>query len=517
MPSAKAVRRLPLWLHRLLVPSFVDLFFVMLLLAAFARPGGIEALLADGDTGWHIRTGELVLATGSVPVADPFSFSRAGDAWYAWEWLSDTLFALVFGRLGLAGVAALSAVVLALAAAALFAWLLRRECGLWIALALTLTAVSASSIHYLARPHVFSILFYTLTLWLLDEDAGRAGGRLWLLPPLCALWANLHAGFVVLPATLLVAAAVSLARRSAGAALRYGWVLLACAAASLLNPYGWRLHAHVIAYLNSSWILDHVQEFQSPNIRSEGMLLFAVLLLAAAALASRAMARGRWLEGLLVLVWSFAALRSARHIPLFAVAAAPVVAGECALWYVRRASLAAPRSLWRAAGDLGRELGSRRHASVWMAVAAVAMIAGRGLAPAAGFSGSRFPVAAVDNNRERLLAATPRILSSDQWADYLIFRLFPRQRVFFDGRSDFYGPRLGAEYRVLQSGTGNWRELLDKYRFDLALLPRSWPLSTVLARDADWRLLYQDPEAVLVERVPGWNQAARAGAPGGRP
>ncbi len=518
MPSAKAVRRLPLWLHRLLVPSFVDLFFVTLLLAAFARPGGLEALLADGDTGWHIRTGQLVLATGSVPVTDPFSFTRPGDPWFAWEWLSDTLFALVFGRLGLAGVAALSAVVLALAAAALFCWLLRRESGLWIALALTLAAVSASTVHYLARPHVFSILFYTLTLWLLDEDAGRAGARLWLLAPMCALWANLHAGFVVLPATVLLAAAVSLARSRSGAALRFASVSLACVAASLLNPYGWRLHAHVFAYLNSSWILEHVQEFQSPNIRTEGMLLFAVLLLAAAALASRTMARGRWMEGLLVLVWGFAALRSARHIPLFAVAAAPVVAGEFALWYARRVSLAGPRSLWRAVGELASELGRGRHASLWMAAAAVAMIAGRGLAPESGFPRSHFPVAALEKNQERLLAgAAPRILSSDQWADYLIFRLFPRQRVFFDGRSDFYGPRLGADYRVLQSGTGNWRELLDRYRFDLALLPRSWPLSTVLTREPEWRLLYQDSEAVLVERVPGSNQAARAVAPGVRP
>ena len=74
----------------------------------------------------------------------------------------------------------------------------------------------------------------------------------------------------------------------------------------------------------------------------------------------------------------------------------------------------------------------------------------------------------------------PRILTSDQWADYLIYRLYPRQRVFFDGRSDFYGPSLGAEYRELLGASEGWREVMRRHAFDRALLPREWPLSTML-------------------------------------
>ena len=50
-------RRSPGFLRRLLTPSLADVFFVALLAGAFLRPGGLQALLADGDTGWHIRTG----------------------------------------------------------------------------------------------------------------------------------------------------------------------------------------------------------------------------------------------------------------------------------------------------------------------------------------------------------------------------------------------------------------------------------------------------------------------------
>ena len=91
----------------------------------------------------------------------------------------------------------------------------------------------------------------------------------------------------------------------------------------------------------------------------------------------------------------------------------------------------------------------------------------------------------------------PRVLTSDQWADYLIYRLYPQQRVFFDGRSDFFGPAIGSDYRKLLAGERPWRELLDRYQFDLALLPRDWALSTALEREPGWRQVYQDSVAVL--------------------
>src|SRR6478609_7094242 len=103
-------------LRRLLMPSPLDVFFGILLLAAFAHPQGLRSLLSDGDTGWHIRAGELVLSTGHAPVTDPFSFSRAQQPWFAWEWLADVVFAEAWRWRGLAAVASLAGMTLALAA-----------------------------------------------------------------------------------------------------------------------------------------------------------------------------------------------------------------------------------------------------------------------------------------------------------------------------------------------------------------------------------------------------------------
>ena len=151
------------WRRALVGLSLGDLFVLILMLAAFGRPRAWQGLLADGDTGWHIRTGDYILQTGRVPVADLFSFTRHGQPWFAWEWLADVGFALLHRWHGLEAVVGFSALVLSLSAGLLLCWLLRRGSGLWVAVGVVLAAVSASSIHSLARPHIYSLLFVTLT------------------------------------------------------------------------------------------------------------------------------------------------------------------------------------------------------------------------------------------------------------------------------------------------------------------------------------------------------------------
>ena len=81
-------------LKRWLTPGFADLIFAALVSWLFILSAkGWGLLLSDGDTGWHIRTGEWILANGKVPHQDLFSFSRPGADWFAWEWGADILFA----------------------------------------------------------------------------------------------------------------------------------------------------------------------------------------------------------------------------------------------------------------------------------------------------------------------------------------------------------------------------------------------------------------------------------------
>ena len=105
LESAPAV-----WL-RWALPSFADLFFLVLLCILAFSPMS-AGLLRDADTGWHIRSGELILATHAVPRTDPFSYTRQGEPWYAWEWMYDIVIAAIHHVSGLNGVVLFTAAVI---------------------------------------------------------------------------------------------------------------------------------------------------------------------------------------------------------------------------------------------------------------------------------------------------------------------------------------------------------------------------------------------------------------------
>ena len=154
---------------RWLVPSAGDLIFVALLvLLAFTTLS--MRLLGDAGIGWHIRTGQLILATHAIPRVDPFSSMTPAAPWFAWEWLYDVLAGCLESAAGLNGVVLFTA----LAIAGVFSWtfrlLLRRGTNVLVALVLLLLAASASMIHFLARPHVVSWLFTVVWFWILESS-----------------------------------------------------------------------------------------------------------------------------------------------------------------------------------------------------------------------------------------------------------------------------------------------------------------------------------------------------------
>jgi hypothetical protein len=90
-----------------------------------------------------------------------------------------------------------------------------------------------------------------------------------------------------------------------------------------------------------------------------------------------------------------------------------------------------------------------------------------------------------------------RVFSTDQWGDYLIYHLYPRQRVFVDGRSDFYGEALCEDYLKLMNAQASWESVLERYGFDLILLPVKWPLISALKLSPKWRIVADDGSAIL--------------------
>jgi hypothetical protein len=496
--------------RRWLMPSFSDLLFGFVIFWLFlAGEAHWGRLLGDGDTGWHIRVGESILETGVVPTTDPFSFSKPGAPWFAWEWLSEVLLAALHRAGGLKAVTLVFGLLVALYGTLLVRYMVWRGADALAALGTGLLAIGAASIHYLARPHLFTLVLLVLSLWLVERDRRRPSWHVWLLVPGTVLWTNLHGGFPALIVCLgILAGGGAVEAWLAGEPpprrwrplVRYGALAALCSAASLINPYGFELHRHMAAYLRSDWIKKVVVEFLAPTFRTEAVRQFEILMMLGLMSGAALVARRRVVEAAWVAVWAHLALTSARHIPIFVIVAAPVVADELTRLYRRWSGAAGPRSV---AGILGRVTSDLapgfRRTSLWPAILVVFLV----LSPAGSkwprdFPAVDFPVAFIDRHQDRIRRG--RLFTSDEWADYLLYRFYPRQRVFIDGRSDFYGPQIGDQYIALTRGDADWRGILDRHGFDVVLALPGWPLCSLLRQSRDWALVDQSKEAALFER-----------------
>lgn len=492
---------------RWLVPSLSDLFFVAILVWLFVGTtgGGWAGLLADADVGWHIRTGEYILDHQTVPYQDLYSFSKPGAPWYAWEWLADVVDGLLFRWAGLKGVVLAAGVLLALFATTLVRRMAWRGVHLLIAMLVSLLCIGSASIHFLARPHVFTLLLMSVSVWMIEADRARSSRRIWLLVPLTVVWTNLHGGFLAVIAVLGLTAVGTAVEAWLGGgrtlrdALRYLQLTVACGLASLINPYGWNLHLHVQEYLRSDWIRNAVQEFQSPTFRDESMLQFEALMLTGLLVAATMFRRRQVVEGLWIVFWAHMALTSVRHVPIYVTVAGPVIAWEVGLWWARWTSGAKKSSVVGILNQMAADAtsGFRRTSLLpWVVVAALVLM-GEPMRWPKDFPPQVFPTKIVHDNLP--LIAGARVLTTDQWGDYLIFTN-PQQKVFIDGRSDFYGPEIGKEYLRLTAGHWQWRELMAKYDFNVVLMSTSDGIVQLLKQEPNWRIVADDGKQILLVR-----------------
>ena len=487
----------------MLAPSFADCVFIALVAWLFVcGASGWKALLMDGDTGWHIRTGEYILAHHAVPTQDLFSFSRPGAPWFAWEWLTDVLFSVLFRIGALKAIVLFAGVLIGIYATVLLRYSIWRGANALVAAFTTFLAVGSSTMHFLARPHLFTLVLVPVCLWLVETDRRKNTRLVWLLVPVTAIWTNLHGGFLIFLVLLLLLAAGSaiealLGRPRWPAVRRYSALFVSCSAASFVNPYGTALHTHIVEYLRADWIRNLVQEFQAPTFRSEGQLQFEGLLLIGLVLTGLLLRQRHVTEALWLLFLGHSSLVSVRHAPLYAAVAAPLIASEISAWWTAHAIGLKKSSILRILHQLGEDLTpSFRWISIWpIALVVVLIFLDEPVKWPRDFPTEAFPVKMVHENAGLLQSG--RLLTPDQWGDYIIYCFYPRQKVFVDGRSDFYGETLGKQYLRLLQGEYDWQAIMRQHNFQVALLPVDWPLASMLKLDSSWRVVKDDGRAIL--------------------
>ncbi|MFO0951369.1 MAG: hypothetical protein U0835_09515 [Isosphaeraceae bacterium] len=179
------------------IPGVPGLVFGLVLASVLI--GGWFRLFNDPGTFWHVQLGREILASGSVSSSDALTFTHRGEHWVDQSWLFDLGLAALVDRSGWST----AFVVVALLLAALYAavaWdLMGQGRSPLVALAVAVMVAGVGSIHFLVRPHLFTLAFVWTTLWLCRLQHERGGWWVAWTIPLTALWANLHGGFLAGP------------------------------------------------------------------------------------------------------------------------------------------------------------------------------------------------------------------------------------------------------------------------------------------------------------------------------
>jgi hypothetical protein len=471
--------------------------------------------LIDGDVWWHIRAGEEVLRTGRIPNVDTWSIVGAGLPWTSQDWLANVILAIGNG-MGEWGRTALSFLFGALTMLAF--WIL------WKAIAIRLPSVGwASRVIWLSvglvlagpvmgvRVQVLDLLLATAVVWVLWQYLVDTRRRwLFALPLIAALWANLHAGWVLL---FLIGGAVvvgevvdrALRREPDGKPpLTWGGLrdlalaLVASAAALALNPNGVALYTYPFDTVGITALNRYVMEWFPADLGS----IFGWLLLgfvAIGVLPAFLFARSRLrtadaliLVGLTVMAWQairFLLIVGPIGGAIVAVVLSPVISGS-----------RLGRGTARILGRLAQPVGGTRGA-VNAGIAVVLLLLGIGVAllrtspSAQGAEIARgLPADAV----AWMDAHDPgtRIFNRYEWGGY-IGQHRPDQPIFMDGRADVYGDELLQMYVGIIGLHGDPQVTFDRYGIDHAVFPPDTPLADWFDASAAWERVYLDETAAV--------------------
>jgi len=480
-----------------LVPGLGDILFTAIVISVIFL--GPRMLNIDGDLPKHLAIGKFILQGNPPPLNDIFSHTRYGVPFAPHKWLSGVLFFVAYLLFDERGIVLLSGILLATTFTLIYTDSVARTRVHIATLGITIWGAAASSLHWIARPHLFTMLL--LAIWLIWSERLASGKKipLWYFPALMFLWGNIHgefiAGFLV---TLACLAAwvwetfINHTERNFETGKRFGLVLLFSTVITLLNPISFRALSTVTDWMGNDYLMARTQETVPPDLLQSnylvllGLVVFSVFVL----ILNRKSLPVRHI--FILAGFTFLALFSARNVHIYGVIAPFTVAGTL------KGSLKVP--LIKRFEALFEKFENNGGFPLWKIVtlvAATVLMSTSVLGSMQRFSPTFFPVEAVE-----WLKVNPQdgeMFNPFDWGGYLSLYLWPEKRVFVDSQGDVYGEAFLREYEQVVTTKKGWQAVLEKYHVDWAIIPSQWQLVTALQNEG-WQIVYKDRTATILRR-----------------
>jgi hypothetical protein len=481
-------------MRQLTIERTAVLILFALLFAMAAR------IPVDTDVWWHIRSGEYTLTQGMIH-ADPFSYTRAGEAWINHSWGSQVVLYAIWQAAGSFGLAVFTA---ALATGGMvFVYRVSSGNAYLRAFALVLGAATAA-VFWSPRPQMFSFFFTALLLYILHIHKREKRDVLWGIPVLMAVWGNLHAGFaigfIILLGSLVGEALGNLLNPKREQAVSWAGVrklalvTAVSVGAIVVNPYGLHMLTVPFQTVGIGALQNFIQEWNTPNFHERQNWPFIFLLLGLLGAVGASRRRLDWTDFLLTAGTAFMGLLAGRNVATFALVATPVLTHHlddlltARGWVIRPVRRVTPRMMRLNALLVGLVLLGAAAKVLLVLDAKTVDEAQRQF----------LPVTAV----EQVKTALPEgaLFNSYNWGGYLLWAL-PQVKVFVDGRTDLYGDAfLTGDYIPAASGGAGWRAVFERYDVRWAFIEVNSGLAQALRTEPGWRVRYEDDLAAIFVR-----------------
>ena len=475
----------------------------------------------DTDTWWHLRSGEYIVRTHSIPRYDVFSHTVAGRPWIDHGWLAQIVIYLLYATFGYAGLGLALAAVVTLTFVFVF---LQSEENLYLRAFIAVLAAITSAVVWIVRPQIVSFLLTAVFSYILYLYKREGRNYLFLIPLLTVLWVNVHGafitGFILLGCYVIGEVLNNLLGHKDDRILSYGEIAflirvsLIALVVLVINPNTYQMYLYPFKTVGIGALRDYIQEWASPDFHQfhlHPFIWMVLLILAAVGLSRR---RIDFTDLVLTSFFCYMALWAGRNIALFALVSAPVLMryGAEAMGTLREA-IRAYGVEQGILGQLGRKQIAPRSWLTglnWLILILVlslcAIKISYPLRPDINLATHEeyLPVKAVQFIRANNLPGP--MFNSYNWGGYLIWHLYPDYPVFIDGRTDLYDDEFIREYVKVTLAKPGWREVLDRYEVNFILIESDSILAAFLAEGDEWQSVYDDAIATVFLRNTPENQ-----------
>jgi hypothetical protein len=484
------------------LPRLQDIVFIVVFL--FAMMLG-PRFLSDGDTGRHIVIGKIIVLEHHIPTVDVFSHTKSGNALTTTEWLSEAVYAFVYIAIGLNGVVLLAALLIAYTFTLVFRETFLNSRSYLLSFGLVFLIILATLFHWLARPHLFSWLMLAIWMPRMDQLARGEIKNIWQFPLLMLLWANLHGGFVLgflVWGAYLVGLFVERFWKDA-ASLHIMRDLLIVGASSLvatlLNPSGIALWKNILGHVGNSELMRLQIDWHSPNFHDPVtwpfLVLVALLLFAySKSIRSISSAQSLLMTGMMLL-----SMYSVRNIPFGMIVCVPMLGKAIPDLILSNGFQRVEQKIYNI------QAGLRGFTWSLLTVIVVVILLVLGQSHVVGSQANTFNPMVFPVHATEWLAVHPQsgnVFNEFTWGGYLLFRLWPAQKVFIDGQTEFYGIGLVEDYLTALDARDGWDKVFEKYKIEWVFLPNNAPLIKMLTSIPQWHILYKDDISIIIRKNP---------------